>query len=126
MTDVSWARRRRTTRNWRKARPAAQVVASRWIYADSANRLWVANVTPVSPHGGRLYVPTLAEFVYLSILDMFSRRIVGWAVVKRARPERVLNTLNKTVEQRQADSVIEYADQERRRCAYFAFGERYQ
>lgn len=73
-----------------------------------------------------MYVPTLTEFVYLGILDMFSRRIVGWTVVKRVRPEWVLNTLKKTVEQRQADSVIEHADQERHQCTYFAFGERYQ
>lgn len=62
----------------------------------------------------------------LGILDMLSRRIVGWAVVKRAHPERVLNALNETVEQRQVDSVIQHADQECRQCAYSAFGERYQ
>lgn len=71
-------------------------------------------------------MPALAEFVYLGILDMFSRRLVGWAVPKGLRTERVLGALDKTVEQRQVDSAIQHADQEYRRWAYFAFGECYQ
>ena len=40
--------------------------------ADGPDRLWVADIT---------YVPTLAGFLYLAIvLDVFSRRIVGWAM----------------------------------------------
>lgn len=86
-----------------------------------------ADIAPASPPEGRVYVPTLAGFVYLaSILDMFSRRVVGWPVAKGLSTERVLNALDKTVEQGQVDTVIQYADPECRQCAYYAFGEHYQ
>ena len=40
--------------------------------AERPNRLWVADIT---------YVPTLAGFLFLAVvMDVFSRRIVGWAM----------------------------------------------
>ena len=41
------------------------------------------------------YVPTWAGFVYLAIvLDVFSRRVVGWAMANHLRTELVLAALN--------------------------------
>ena len=65
-----------------------------------------------SKPGGRLYVPTLAGFLYLAIvLDVFSRRFsafagTGWSMAGHLRTELVLDALDMAVEQRRPDSVI--------------------
>ena len=66
-----------------------------------------------SQPGGRLYVPTLAGFLSLAIvLDVFSRRIVGWAMAGHLRTELVLDALDMAVEQRRPDSVIHHSGSE--------------
>ena len=63
----------------------------REFHADAPDRLWVADIT---------YVPTLAGFLYLAIvLDVFSRRFVGWAMAGHLRTELVLDALDMAVEQ---------------------------
>ncbi len=57
-------------------------------------------------------MPTLAGFLSLAIvLDVFSRRIVGWAMAGHLRTELVLDALDMAVEQRRPDSVIHHSDQ---------------
>ncbi len=64
----------------------------RQFQADAPDRLWVAVVT---------YVPTWAGFVYLAIvLDVFSRRVVGWSMTHHLRTELVLGALNMALGQR--------------------------
>jgi putative transposase len=59
-----------TARNQRE-RPAPDLV-NRQFVADGPNQLWVADAT---------YIPSWAGFVYLAIvLDVWSRRVVGWAM----------------------------------------------
>ena len=123
LAGVSRRKGPRTTRRNAQARPAPDLV-EREFHADAPDRLWVADITPASPRGGRLYVPTLAGFLYLAIvLDVFSRRIVGWAMAGHLRTELVLDALHMAVQQRRPDSVIHHSDQG---CQYtsFAFGER--
>ena len=49
------------------------------------------------------YVPTWTGLVYLAIvLDVFSRRIVGWAMATHLRTELVLGALNMAIGQRSA------------------------
>jgi transposase InsO family protein len=56
------------------------------------NQLWVADIT---------YVPIKAGFLYFSIvLDVFSRRIVGWAMATHLKTELVLDDLHMAVTQR--------------------------
>ena len=114
LAGVSRRKGPRTTRRDAQARPAPDLV-EREFHADAPDRLWVADIT---------YVPTLAGFLYLAIvLDVFSRRIVGWAMAGHLRTELVLDALGMAVEQRRPDSVIHHSDQG---CQYtsFAFGER--
>ena len=114
LAGVSRRKGPRTTRRDAQARPAPDLV-EREFHADAPDRLWVADIT---------YVPTLAGFLYLAIvLDVFSRRIVGWAMAGHLRTELVLDALDMAVEQRRPDSVIHHSDQG---CQYtsFAFGER--
>lgn len=114
LAGVSRRKGPRTTRRDTEARPAPDLV-EREFHADAPDRLWVADIT---------YVPTLAGFVYLAIvLDVFSRRIVGWSMAAHLRTELVLDALEMAVQQRRPDSVIHHSDQG---CQYtsFAFGER--
>ena len=114
LAGVSRRKGPRTTRRDAQARPALDLV-EREFHADAPDRLWVADIT---------YVPTLAGFLYLAIvLDVFSRRIVGWSMAGHLRTELVLDALDMAVEQRRPGSVIHHSDQG---CQYtsFAFGER--
>ena len=114
LAGVSRRKGPRTTRRDAQARPAPDLV-ERVFHADAPDRLWVADIT---------YVPTLAGFLYLAIvLDVFSRRIVGWSMAGHLRTELVLDALDMAVEQRRPGSVIHHSDQG---CQYtsFAFGER--
>ena len=57
------------------------------------------------------YVPTWAGFVYLAIvLDVFSRRVVGWATANHLRTELVLAALNMALGQRRPDVVVHHSD----------------
>jgi len=90
-----------TVRN-RQARPAPDLV-ERNFTATAPNRLWVADIT---------YIPTWAGFLYLAVvLDVFSRRIVGWAMETYLRTELVLKALDMALGQRRAAGVIHHSDQ---------------
>jgi putative transposase len=59
----------------------------RCFTAERPDRLWVAQIT---------YVPTLAGFLFLAVvMDVFSRRIVGWAMAAHLRTELILDALNR-------------------------------
>ena len=78
----------RTTRSEAAADRARDLVERRFC-ADRPNRLWVADMT---------YVRTYAGFVYLAvILDVFSRRIVGWQIACHMRTELVMDALEMAV-----------------------------
>ena len=67
------------------ARPAPDLVDRRFV-ADRPNALWVADIT---------YIPTWAGFLYLAIvLDVFSRRIVGWSMSTTLEAGLVLAALD--------------------------------
>jgi putative transposase len=92
-------------------------LVDRQFYAQGPNRLWVADIT---------YVPTWAGFLYLAIvLDVYSRRIVGWAMENHLQTELVLNALEAAIEQRRPGKVVHHSD---RGCQYtsYAFGKRCQ
>ena len=114
IAGVSRRRGPRTTRRDVQARPAPDRV-ERHFAADAPNRLWVADIT---------YVPTLVGFLYLAIvLDVFSRRVVGWAMATHLRTELVVEALEMAVEQRRPEAVVHHSDQG---CQYtsLAFGGR--
>ena len=112
IAGVSRRRGPRTTRRAVQARPAPDRVA-RCFDAEAPNRLWVADIT---------YVPTLAGFLYLAIvLDVFSRRVVGWAIAPHLRTALVIEALEMAVAQRRPTAVVHHSDQG---CQYtsLAFG----
>jgi putative transposase len=96
------------------ARPAPDLV-DRKFRADGPDQLWVADIT---------YIPTWAGFLYLAVvLDVYSRRVVGWAMANHLRTDLVLEALNMAVFRRRPTNVIHHSDQG---CQYtsIAFGRR--
>lgn len=91
-----------TTQRDQRQRPAPDLVNRRFV-AQGPNELWVADMT---------YVPTWAGFIYLAIvLDVWSRRVVGWAIGERMTAELVLAALNMATAQRRPKDVIHHSDQ---------------
>ena len=68
-------------------------LVDREFTAPAPNRLWVADITYVKTHSGWVY----AAFV----LDVFSRRIVGWQLSQNLYTELALDALNMGIWTRQ-------------------------
>jgi putative transposase len=91
-----------TTTRDHNARSAPDLV-ERDFSALTPNAVWVADIT---------YIPTWAGFLYLAVvLDVFSRRVVGWAMETHLRTELVLAALNMAIGQRRPTEVIHHSDQ---------------
>jgi putative transposase len=91
-----------TTRRDKDRQPAPDLVQRRFE-ATGINQLWVADMT---------YIPTWAGFGYLAVvLDVFSRKVVGWAFGQRQTAELVLSALNMALLTRKPDGVIHHSDQ---------------
>jgi putative transposase len=103
LAGVSRRRSFHTTRRDPAARPAPDLV-DRKFTADGPNQLWVADMT---------YIPTLEGFHYLAVvLDVWSRKIVGWAMSSRMATQIVDDALAMAVQQRRpAAGVIHHSDQ---------------
>ena len=85
-----------------KDRPPAPDLVQRRFEASAINQLWVADMT---------YIPTWAGFVYLAVvLDVFSRKIVGWAFGQRMTADLVLAALNMALLTRKPAGVIHHSD----------------
>ena len=103
-----------TTRRDQRQRPAPDLVQREFV-ADGPNQLWVADMT---------YVPTWAGFIFLAIvLDVWSRRVVGWAIGEEMTADLVLAALNMALQQRKPAGVIHHSDQGSQYTS-IAFGER--
>jgi putative transposase len=117
---IGYHRRRsvhvRTTRRDPTATPAPDLV-QRAFSAPAPDRLWIADIT---------YLPTEQEgFLYLSVLlDVCSRRVVGWSMQEPLRTDLVLAALEMAVGKRRPEAgLIHHSDHG---CQYTSvrFGER--
>lgn len=103
-----------TTRRNRRERPAPDLVQRQFV-ATAPNQLWVADMT---------YIPTWSGFLYLAmVLDVFSRKVVGWAFGETMTADLVLAALNMAVVTRQPQAVIHHSDQGSQYTS-LAFGKR--
>ena len=76
----------RTTRPAPREGDTRPDLVDRRFAAAAPNRLWVADIT---------YVRTFSGWVYAAfVLDVFSRRIVGWQVSNHLRTDLALDALN--------------------------------
>jgi putative transposase len=99
---ASRRKRFKTTVRDRYARPAPDLVNRKFV-ADAPDQLWVADITCVPTWTGMLYVAI--------VLDVFSRRVVGWAMGNDMKTQLVLNALNMAIHLRKPKRVIHHSDQ---------------
>jgi len=90
-------------------KPAPNILAQDFK-ADAPNQKWVADIT---------YLPTTnGRWVYLAVvLDLFSRKVVGWSMSERLTTPLVTEALKKAIESRkpQTKNLIHHSD---RGCQY--------
>jgi len=83
-----WARHKKrfkVTTQASHVRPAPDRVKRRFT-AKAPNRVWVSDITAVPTEEGWLYLAT--------VLDLYSRRIVGWSMHDRLHADLVLEAVN--------------------------------
>jgi len=114
LAGVSRRRQFCTTVRDSSGRQAPDLV-QRNFTAERRNQLWVADIT---------YIPTASGFLYLAVVvDVWSRRVVGWAMATHLRTELVLDALNMALERRRPAGVIHHSDQGTQYTS-LAFGQR--
>ena len=91
-------RRLRTTTKRNKAHRAAPNRLKRDFSADRLDQKWLADIT---------YIATAEGWLYLAaILDLFSRRIVGWAMSDRMTTDLTLAALTMALGQRRPSADL--------------------
>ena len=89
-------------------KPAPNILAQDF-HAEAPNQKWVADIT---------YLPTLSGWVYLAVvLDLFSRKVVGWKMSERLTTPLVTDALRSAIETRKPKTgeLIHHSD---RGCQY--------
>ena len=96
-------RRGKTTIRVQGVRTASDLV-ERDFNPVASNRLWAADIT---------YIRTWEGWLYLaSVMDCYSRRIVGWAIADHLRAELVVDALEMAVARRRPDAgLVHHSDQ---------------
>src|SRR5438067_1884000 len=95
-------RRVRTTDS-RHGLPIAPNLVDRNFTTAAPNRIWLADIT---------YIPTAQGWLYLAaIMDLFSRKIVGWAMRDHMRVELVSSALTMAIQQQRPEAgLIHHSD----------------
>lgn len=72
--------------------PIAENLLNRVFETENPNEVWLSDIT---------YIRTLEGWLYLAaVIDLYSRRIVGWAMEGHMRVSLTLSALNMAIEQR--------------------------
>src|SRR5437867_2613198 len=100
LAPITWRTFVRTTDS-RHALPVYPNLAkNRQVRA--VNQVWVADIT---------YIRIRSSFVYLAaILDLYSRKIVGWAISKRIDTELCVTALRTALETRRTRGCVHHSD----------------
>jgi transposase InsO family protein len=94
--------RPRTTDS-RHSLPVAHNILNREFEAEAPNQKWVTDIT---------YIPTTEGWLYLAaVMDLYSRRIVGWSMASRLTSKLVKDALKLAVAQRQpSPGLVHHSD----------------
>lgn len=96
-------KRFRKTTDSNHSHPIAPNVLERNFDVELPNAAWVTDVTYVSTHEGWLYLA--------AILDLFSRRVVGWAASANNDRALAIGALDRAVAERQpAPGIVHHSD----------------
>lgn len=96
-------RRRVRTTDSRHAHPLAPNVLQRDFTAAAPNQKWLADIT---------YVPTDEGWLYLAlVLDLYARKIVGWAMSEAMPQELTLGALDMALRWREPEAgLVHHSD----------------
>jgi len=83
--------------------PVAMNLLDRTFSAQAPDRKWCVDIT---------YVPTGEGWLYLAaVIDLFSRKIVGWEMADHLRAELCVNALSMAIERRRPDpGLLHHSD----------------
>lgn len=96
-------RRYRVTTKADQRHPVAPNVLDRDFTAQQPNQKWLADITYIDTRQGWLYLA--------AVLDVFSRRIVGWSMHKRMTKSLVIDALQMALGQRETtDDLLHHSD----------------
>jgi putative transposase len=98
-------RKFKTTTTSKHPRPRANNLVKQNFQACEPDKLWVSDIT---------YIATLEGWLYLAvILDVFSRKVIGWAFSDRLTDDVVLTALRMAKQQRQTckGGLVHHSDQ---------------
>jgi putative transposase len=108
-------RRKHTTRQDPLAVPAPDLV-ERDFRATAPDRLWTADIT---------YLPTDEGFLYLAfILDVYSRKVVGWSMASHLRSELAAAALELAIRRRNPSTGLIHHSDRGAQYAALSFGKR--
>ena len=78
-------------------------LVDRQFHREEPDRLWVTDITEHPTREGKVYCAV--------VLDVFSRRVVGWSIDATATAALVTNALGMAIEQRGPDETVIHSDQ---------------
>jgi transposase InsO family protein len=98
------SRKFKVTTNSKHNYPVAPNLLNRQFEIDCPNKVWVSDIT---------YIWTSEGWLYLAgVLDLYSRRIVGWSMSRRITEQLTLDALNQAVTHRQPPKgLLHHSDQ---------------
>ena len=83
--------------------PVAENLLNREFTAEAPNRKWVTDITYIWTNEGWLYLA--------GVLDLFSRKVVGWAMADHMRTELVSEALQMAITHRRpANGLLHHSD----------------
>jgi len=95
-------RRVKTTDSSTTTRIAPNLLARNFT-TDAVNLVWATDITYLATFAGRLYLAV--------VVDLFARRVVGWAIAPHMRTELVLEALRSAVRSRRPPAgLIHHSD----------------
>lgn len=86
-------------------------ILNRQFSVKEPNQVWVTDIT---------YIWTLEGWVYLaSVMDLFSRKIVGWSLADHMKKELAIQALNMAIIQRQpGKELLHHSDRGSQYCSH--------
>jgi putative transposase len=102
LVGIHRRRDRRPARRARRERPAPDLV-ERSFTATGPDELWVGDITQIPTAAGPLHLAV--------VIDVFSRRVVGWAMRSRSTAALTVAAVEQAAQYRAASGVIHHSDQ---------------
>ncbi len=88
-----------------KREPAAANILDRQFTVTAPNRVWASDITYIMTGQGHLYLAV--------ILDLYSRRIVGWAMTNRLGAKLVTTALRQALKRRSVEpGLLHHSDRD--------------